>query len=49
VLKNDELMARSAAKLVRHLAPAAQQGQPVDVWRELGLMTMDVVGTAAFG
>lgn len=42
-------MAASAAKLVRHLAPAADEGRPVDIWRELGLMTMDVVGTCAFG
>lgn len=49
VPKNGELMAGSAAKLCRHLAPAAQQGRPVDVWRALGLMTMDVVGTTAFG
>lgn len=49
VPKNGPLMAGSAAKLVRHLAPAADQGQQVDIWRELGLMTMDVVGTCAFG
>jgi len=26
-----------------------QGGQVVDIWRELGLMTLDVVGTTAFG
>ena len=49
VPKNGPLMAASAAKLARHLAPAADEGRPVDIWRELGLMTMDVVGTCAFG
>lgn len=49
VPKNGELMASSAAKLCRHLAPAAQQGRSLDIWREIGMMTMDVVGSCAFG
>ncbi|PSC76937.1 cytochrome P450 [Micractinium conductrix] len=42
-------MKASAARLAAHLQPAAAAGKPVDIWRELGLMTMDVVGTTAFG
>lgn len=43
------LMSDSAARLCRHLGAAADAGRGVDVWRELGRMTMDVVGTCAFG
>ena len=43
------LMDACAAKLCDALAGAASEGRAVDVWRELGGMTMAVVGTTAFG
>lgn len=42
-------MAGSATRLAAQLAAAADSGQQVDIWRQLGHMTLDVVGTAAFG
>lgn len=42
-------MSASAGRLAAHLGAAADEGRPVEICRELGLMTMDVVGTTAFG
>ena len=39
----------SAATLAQRLGRAAEGGQAIDIWRFLGDMTMEVVGTAAFG
>jgi hypothetical protein len=38
-----------AVKLCTLLAPAAESGTVVNIWRELGKMTMQVVGTTAYG
>jgi len=43
------LMNEAAELLTRKLADAAAAGAPVDVHRLLGDMTMQVVGTTAFG
>lgn len=43
------LFRASAARLAGKLGEAADEGREVDVWRALGAMTLDVVGTAAFG
>lgn len=42
-------MAGSASHLCDRLAAAADSGTEVDVWRALGSMTLDVVGTVSFG
>jgi hypothetical protein len=41
-------MQASAARLAAGLAQQGS-GQEVDIWHELGRMTLDVVGSAAFG
>ena len=43
------LMNDSASVLAQRLGRAAEGGQTIDIWRVLGDLTMDVVGTAAFG
>ena len=43
------LMNEAAELLMRNLAAAAKAGRPVDIHRLLGDMTMQVVGTTAFG
>lgn len=43
------LMDACAVKLCTLLAPAAESGTVVNIWRELGKMTMQVVGTTAYG
>ena len=43
------LMNAGAERLLGRLGRAAAREQEVDVWRYLGQMTMDVVGTASFG
>ena len=43
------LMNDSAATLAQRLGRAAEGAQTIDIWRFLGDMTMEVVGTAAFG
>lgn len=43
------LMNAAMDRLIRRLARAAAQEKEVDVWRYLGQMTTDVVGTASFG
>ena len=42
-------MNEAAELLIRNLAAAAKADQPVDIHRLLGDMTMQVVGTTAFG
>ena len=42
-------MNEAAELLMRNLAAAAKAGRPVDIHRLLGDMTMQVVGTTAFG
>ena len=49
IARSSGLMAESAGRLCRQLGSAAEEGREVDLWRELGKMTMDVVGTTAFG
>ena len=44
-----EVMNKGAERLLQRLARAAAKGQEIDVWRYLGGLTMDVVGTASFG
>jgi hypothetical protein len=43
------VMNACAGKLVARLEAASEAGAEVDMWRELGRMTLAVVGTAAFG
>ncbi|EIE24557.1 cytochrome P450 [Coccomyxa subellipsoidea C-169] len=38
-----------AERLAATLAKFAKQGKEVNIWRQFGYMTMDVVGTTAFG
>ncbi|CAL8467564.1 g7102 [Coccomyxa elongata] len=38
-----------AERLALTLAKFAKEGKEVNIWRQFGYMTMDVVGTAAFG
>lgn len=47
--KSGPLMASSASRLCDRLAATADAGAEIDVWRALGSMTLDVVGTSAFG
>lgn len=42
-------MNESATKLRARLLALAKEGQPVDIWRELGNMTLQAVGTSAYG
>ncbi|CAK0783443.1 hypothetical protein CVIRNUC_006642 [Coccomyxa viridis] len=44
-----ELINRSAEHLCTNLAGYARQGKETNVWRDFGRMTMDVVGSVAFG
>lgn len=39
----------SADQFVESLAPMAKSGEDVEIWRLLGRLTMDVVGSSAFG
>eukprot|EP00887_Chlorella_sp_A99_P004737 scaffold4.g4737.t1 len=43
------LMLHSADKFALRLGAAADAGMPIEIWAELGRMTLDVVGTVAFG
>jgi len=43
------LMHASAERLVGRLGAAADGGEVVDIWRELGKMTLEVVGQTAYG
>lgn len=43
------LMNAGADRLLRRLGKAAAKEQEVNIWRMLGDLTMDVVGTASFG
>lgn len=47
--RHGQLMAASADRLAAQLRAAAAAGQQVDVWRAALRMTLDVVGTTAFG
>ena len=42
-------MAASAERLAGALGAAADAGAVVDIWRSFGALTLDVVGTTAFG
>ncbi len=42
-------MNASASRLVDVLARKAKAGEPVEMWRLWGCLTMDVVGSTAFG
>ena len=42
-------MNKSARILVDRLAPSAQSGESVEIYRMLGDLTLDVVGGCAFG
>ena len=42
-------MQEGAQRLLKRLRRAEEEGAEVNVWRLLGDMTMDVVGTTAFG
>ncbi len=42
-------MAQSAGRLCSLLEGAAASGAEVDMWRSMGQLTMDVVGTTVFG
>jgi hypothetical protein len=42
-------MRDGADRLARRLEKAAEEGVEVNMWRLLGDLTMDVVGTTAFG
>jgi cytochrome P450 len=44
-----DLMNASAERLVDVLARKAKAGQPVEIWRLFGCLTMEVVGSTAFG
>lgn len=43
------LMDGCAVKLCNLLEPVAEEGTVIDMWREIGKMTMSVVGTCAYG
>jgi thromboxane-A synthase/cytochrome P450 family 3 subfamily A len=43
------LMSHTSRKLVARLQGIAAGGGPVDLWREVGKLTMAIVGTAAYG
>ena len=42
-------MSSSAAALTQRLGGVADKGETIDIWHWVGDMTMDVIGTAAFG
>lgn len=44
-----DLMDSCAKELAEHLAQIGQGGQEVEMWRELGKMTLAVVGSTAYG
>jgi cytochrome P450 len=43
------LMSDTSRRLVSRLQGVAADGRPVDLWREVGKLTMAIVGTAAYG
>ncbi|WIA09117.1 hypothetical protein OEZ85_008529 [Tetradesmus obliquus] len=43
------LMSDTSRRLVTRLQGLAGEGRPVDLWREVGNLTMAIVGTAAYG
>ena len=46
---SSELLNRSAEHLCSNLSGYARRGKETDIWRDYGRMTMDVVGSVAFG
>lgn len=46
---SSELLNRSAEHLCSNLSSYARQGKETNIWRDYGRMTMDVVGSVAFG
>ncbi len=42
-------IAQSADRLAAILGEYADAGEPLDIWRQLGTLTLDVVGRTAFG
>ncbi|KAK9820625.1 hypothetical protein WJX72_012453 [[Myrmecia] bisecta] len=45
----DPIMNQALDTLLANLEAPAASGEPVDMWNQLGRMTMQVLGTAAFG
>eukprot|EP00878_Enallax_costatus_P008450 GHUV01008832.1.p1 GENE.GHUV01008832.1~~GHUV01008832.1.p1 ORF type:complete len:573 (+),score=166.57 GHUV01008832.1:167-1885(+) len=43
------LMSSNTQKLVSRLERLADKGEPVNIWREVGKLTMSIVGTSAYG
>lgn len=43
------LMDSAAQRMLDRLDELAANGQPLDIWREVGNLTMSIVGTTAFG
>ncbi len=43
------IMNASAERLVNVLAAKAKSGEEVEIWRLFGCLTMEVVGSTAFG
>jgi hypothetical protein len=42
-------MESTTQKMLTRLDRLAAAGQPLDIWREVGNLTMGIVGTAAYG
>lgn len=43
------LMWEATEKLTQRLRHLSTRGEAVDIWREIGSLTMEIVGTSAFG
>lgn len=43
------LMESTTQRMLHRLDRLAAAGQPLDIWREVGNLTMGIVGTAAYG
>lgn len=43
------LMESTTQRMLHRLDQLAASGQPLDIWREVGNLTMGIVGTAAYG
>lgn len=43
------LMESTTQRMLHRLDQLAAAGQPLDIWREVGNLTMGIVGTAAYG
>jgi hypothetical protein len=42
-------MESTTQRMLHRLDQLAAAGQPLDIWREVGNLTMGIVGTAAYG